>query len=284
MIIAVVGPTGVGKSKMAIELAKKYNGIIINCDCYQVYKDMNIGTAKVTKEEQDGIKHYLLDFVDVNTNYTVYDYQKDARKIIEENKDKVIILVGGTGLYLKSVLYDYQFNKDDTNNTYDNLTNEELLNLCKKKDINCDIHINNRKRLIRFLNRKEEPIKADILYNFILIGLTTNRDNLYNIINNRVDKMIRDGLINEVKSFYDKGINSKAMQAIGYKELYEYFKGNISLEEGIDLIKKNTRHYAKRQYTWFNNQMNVKWFNTNYEDFNKTVEEVEEYIKNYDFK
>jgi len=284
MIIAVVGPTGVGKSKMAIELAKKYNGIIVNCDCYQVYKDMNIGTAKVSKEEQEGIKHYLLDFVDVNTNYTVYDYQMDARKIIEENKGKTIILVGGTGLYLKSVLYDYKFSKEDTNDTYDNLTNEELLNLAKKKDINCDIHINNRKRLIRFLNRKEEPYKAEKLYDFILIGLTTNRDNLYNIINNRVDKMIKDGLVEEVKSFYDKDINTKAMQAIGYKELYLYFKGSISLEEAIDLIKKNTRHYAKRQYTWFNNQMDVKWFNTNYEDFNKTVEEVEEYIKNTSVK
>jgi len=278
MIIAVVGPTGVGKSKMAIELAKKYNGIIVNCDCYQVYKDMNIGTAKVSKEEQEGIKHYLLDFVDVNTNYTVYDYQMDARKIIEENKGKTIILVGGTGLYLKSVLYDYKFSKEDTNDTYDNLTNEELLTLCKKKDINCNIHVNNRKRLIRYLNRKEEPSKAEPLYDFILIGLTTNRDNLYNIVNNRVEEMFKKGLVKEVKNLYDKNIHTKAMDAIGYKELYKYFDKDISLDGAKELIKKNTRHYIKRQYTWFNNQMNVKWFNTNYEDFNKTVKEVSDYI------
>lgn len=281
MILCIVGPTAVGKTKLSIELAKKYNAIIINCDAMQVYKGLNIGTAKVTKDEMEGINHYLIDFVDVNTNYTVYDYQKDARKLLEQYKERNIIFVGGTGLYLKAVLYNYQFNDDVTNNTYDNLSNEELYELCLKKDSKCDIHVNNRKRLVRFLNKElNEKYELKPLYDFKVIGLTTTRDNLYNKINNRVDKMINDGLIDEVKYYYDLGIRSKALTTgIGYKELYDYFDNLISLEEAIELIKKKSRHYAKRQYTWFNNQMIVKWFNTDYDNFNKTIEEVIDFIK-----
>ena len=281
MIICVVGPTGVGKTKMSVELAKKYNGIIVNCDAMQVYKEMDIATAKVTKEEKEGIKHYLFDICNLEDNYTVFDYQKDARKIIEENKNKNIIFVGGSGLYLKSALFDYRFSNDDDNNTYDNLTNEELYDLCVKKDKDMDIHVNNRKRLIRFLNRKEENVaEPKLLYkNVYFIGLTTSRDKLYKIINERVDKMMENGLLKEAKYFYDKKVDCKALNTvIGYKELFKYFNNECTLEEALDLIKKNSRHYAKRQYTWFNNQMDIKWFETNYQDFNKTVEEVTNYI------
>ena len=185
MIICVVGPTGVGKTKMSVELAKKYNGIIVNCDAMQVYKEMDIATAKVTKEEKEGIKHYLFDICNLEDNYTIFDYQKDARKIIEENKNKNIIFVGGSGLYLKSTLFDYRFSNDEDNNTYDSLTNEELYDLCVKKDKDMNIHVNNRKRLIRFLNRKEENAgEPKLLYkNAYFIGLTTSRDKLYKIIN-----------------------------------------------------------------------------------------------------
>lgn len=281
MIICVVGPTGVGKTKMSVELAKKYNGIIVNCDAMQVYKEMDIATAKVTKEEKEGIKHYLFDICNLEDNYTVFDYQKDARKIIEENKNKNIIFVGGSGLYLKSALFDYRFSNDEDNNTYDNLTNEELYDLCVKKDKDMNIHVNNRKRLIRFLNRKEEnAVEPKLLYkNVYFIGLTTSRDKLYKIINERVDKMMENGLLKEAKYFYDKKVNCKALNTvIGYKELFKYFNNECTLEEALDLIKKNSRHYAKRQYTWFNNQMDIKWFETNYQDFNKTVEEVTNYI------
>ena len=288
MIICVVGPTAVGKTALSIALAKKYNAIIINCDAMQVYKGLDIGTAKVTKEEQENVPHYLLDFVSVDRNYTVYDYQKDARKILEENKNRNIIFVGGTGLYLKSALYDYRFNEEEKTSTdkYSNLTNEELYALCLKKDKNCDIHINNRKRLERFLNRADtENVPCKPLYEFYTIGLTTNRSNLYDKINKRVDKMINDGLIAEARKYYDEKVFSKALlTGIGYKELYQYFDNKITLEEAIDLIKKNSRHYAKRQYTWFNHQMNVTWFNTCYEDFNKTVLEVENYLKTEELK
>ena len=283
MIISIVGPTGVGKTKLSVELAKKYNAIVVNNDAMQVYKGMDIGTAKPTKEEMDGVTHCLFDFVDAKTNYTVYDYQKDARKLLEDNKDKNIVLVGGTGLYLKALLYDYNFEEETKKtNTYDNLTNEELYELALKKDKNMDIHVNNRKRLVRFLNKENESNNNGdkLLYdNVIFIGLTTDRENLYKRIDDRVDEMINLGLLDEVKYFYDNHINSKATNtAIGYKELYQYFDGSISLDDAIDLIKKNSRHYAKRQYTWFNNQMDIKWFNTNYNDFNKTIEEVVNYI------
>ena len=286
MIISIVGPTGVGKTKLSVELAKKYNAIVVNNDAMQVYKGMDIGTAKPTKEEMDGVTHCLFDFVDAKTNYTVYDYQKDARKLLEDNKDKNIVLVGGTGLYLKALLYDYNFEEETKKtNTYDNLTNEELYELALKKDKNMDIHINNRKRLVRFLNKENESNNNGdkLLYdNVIFIGLTTDRENLYKRIDDRVDEMINLGLLDEVKYFYDNHINSKATNtAIGYKELYQYFDGKISLDDAIDLIKKNSRHYAKRQYTWFNNQMDIKWFNTNYSDFNKTIEEVVNYIDTF---
>jgi len=281
MIISILGPTGVGKTKMSVELAKKYNAIIINNDAMQVYKGMDIGTAKVREEEKEGIKHYLLDFVDVNTNYTVYDYQRDVRKILNDNKDKNIIFVGGTGLYLKAALFDYRFDDEEERQNFDNLSNDEIYELALKKDKDMTIHKNNRQRLVRFLNKKNTTIiEPKLLYNTIFIGLTAPRDILYDRINKRVDEMISEGLLDEVKSFYDKNINSKAINtAIGYKELYKYFNNEISLDEAIDLIKKNSRHYAKRQYTWFNNQLDVKWFNTNYEDFNKTIEEVIDYIE-----
>lgn len=287
MIIVIIGPTGVGKTKLSIELAKKINAEIINCDSMQVYKDLNIGTAKVTEEEKEGIPHHLLDIVKPNELYTVYDYQKDCRNKIKElqNRSKNIIIVGGTGLYVKAALYDYQFSKEETKRNYKDLSNAELLEMIKEKNNTLNIHINNRKRLERALEKLENDgeftMNGNIkLYDFYTIGLTTSRDNLYEIINNRVDKMIKDGLLEEVKKLYDKKIKGKAINTgIGYKELYRYFDGEISLDEAIDLIKKNSRRYAKRQYTFFNNQMDVKWFETNYEDFNKTIEEVYNYIK-----
>lgn len=283
MILAIIGPTAVGKTKLSIELAKKYNAIIINCDAMQVYKGLDIGTAKATLEEQEGIPHELLDFVPVTQNYTVYDYQKDARKLLEKYQGRNIIFVGGTGLYLKSALYDYRFYEETTSNSYDNLTNEELYNLALTKDKNMNIHPNNRKRLVRFLNKEvQEYVEPKPLYDFKIIGLTTSRDILYDKINKRVDVMFQSGLLTEVKSFYDQGIHSKALETgIGYKELYQYFDNKITLEEAKELIKKNSRHYAKRQYTFFNHQLDVKWFNTNYEDFSKTINEVEDYIENY---
>lgn len=275
MIIVICGPTGVGKTKLSIELAKKYNGIIINSDAMQVYKKMDIATAKIKEEEKENIPHYLLDICNLEDNYTIYNYQKDARKIIDENKDKTIIMVGGSGLYQKAALYDYKLDdEEETINNYDDLTNEELYKLVLEKDPDTKVHVNNRKRLIRLLNKKEiSHEKSKILYdNVIFIGLTTNRENLYKIINKRVDKMVSEGLIEEAKYFYEQNVKCKALDTvIGYKELFKYFNNEISLDEALDLIKKNSRRYAKRQYTWFNHQVPTIWVETNYENFDETV-------------
>ena len=286
-IIVITGPTGVGKTKMSIELAKRIDAEIINADSMQVYKDLNIGTAKITEKEKEGIPHHLFDIVEPTNMYTVYDYQKDARDIINDvlSRGKKVIIVGGTGLYIKALLYDYKFIKEDKTYDFSKMSNEEILDKINSYNLDINLHINNRKRLERVLtklyNNNMQTEKTDtVLYDFVAIGLTTTRDNLYKIIDNRVDKMIEDGLIDEVEELYKKNIHSNAINTgIGYKELYKYFDKEISLDEAISLIKKNSRHYAKRQYTFFNNQMNIKWFNTNYEDFSLTVEEVYNYIK-----
>lgn len=289
MIIVIIGPTGVGKTKLSIELAKRYNAEIINADSMQVYRGLDIATAKIKETEKENIPHHLFDISDVDDIYTVYDYQKDCRAKINEilNKNKNVIIVGGTGLYIKAALYDYQFKTEYDLNDYADLTNEEILDRIKKYDNCCDIHINNRKRLVRLLNKYENNLITEKngnspLYDFILIGLTTDRKTLYEKINSRVDIMVEEGLIEEAKSLYDKHIYTKAIQtAIGYKELYPYFDNKCSLEDSLELIKKNSRHYAKRQYTFFNNQFdNINWIETNYDDFSKTISQAITVIDN----
>lgn len=284
-IIVIAGPTGVGKTKLSIQLAKLINAEIINADSMQVYKNLNIGTAKIKDDEKENIIHHLFDIVDVNKNYTIFDYQKNCRKEIEKilKKEKRVILVGGSGLYIRAALYDYKLEKENIKNTYIDKTNNELFEMVKKIDSNSTIHINNRKRLIRFLQKKDnnQEILNDSkpIYDFDIIGLTTERKNLYNIIDTRVDNMIKEGLINEVKVLYDKKINSKAINTgIGYKELYKYFDGSINIEEAISLIKRNSRRYAKRQYTFFNHQFSIKWFETDYQNFSNTINSVYNYL------
>ena len=283
MIIAVVGPTGVGKTKLSIKLAQKYDAVIVNFDAVQIYSFLNIGSAKVTEEEKENVKHLMLDVKEPDEEYSVKEYQEDARKVLNDYKDRNIILVGGTGLYLSALLYDYRFTDDKSSDTFEDYTNDELYQMALEKDQNMQIHKNNRQRLIRFLNKDISNIcPAKLLYkDAIVIGLTTNRDNLYEKINNRVDKMFESGLLEEVKDLYQKYPSSKVLHsAIGYKEIIDYLNGNISLDAAKDDIKKKSRHYAKRQYTWFNNQMDVTWFNTDYDNFDNTVNEVISYVEN----
>ncbi len=239
-IIVIVGPTGVGKTKLSISLAKLLDGEIINGDSVQIYKKLNIGTAKIKEEEQENIPHHLIDYLELEEDFTVYDYQKLGRRIIKDiiARKKVPIIVGGTGLYIKALLYDYQFKKDNKRGNH-------------------------------------------LLYDVLFIGLTLEREKVYQIINKRVEKMIQEGLIKEGEELYQTNKKSKMLNTvIGYKELFKYFNKEIELEEAINLIKKNSRHYAKRQYTWFNNQMEVQWFKVNLDDFSKTIEEVITYINN----
>lgn len=285
-IIVIVGPTGVGKTKLSVELAKLLDAEIINADSMQVYKSLNIGTAKIKEEEKEGIVHHLFDIKNVEELYTIYDYQKDCRACIASilARGKKVIMVGGSGLYIRAALYDYNLQEEAIKNDFADFSNEELMARVLEKDPDTKIHVNNRKRLIRFLNKVDnnEIVNEEscAIYDFNIIGLTTERENLYNIINNRVDIMVNEGLVEEVKSFYDKKIYSKAIATgIGYKELYKYFSGEITLDESIDLIKRNSRRYAKRQYTFFNNQFSVRWFETNYNNFNETVSDVYNYLK-----
>lgn len=288
-VICIVGPTGIGKTKLSIELAKRLNGEIINADSTQVYKELSIATAKIKEEEKEGIPHHLFDIKSINDNYTVYDYQKDCRLKIEEiiNKDKTPIIVGGTGLYICAALYDYKFDEERINKSYDGYTNEQLYNKLKEIDNNTTIHPNNRKRIIRALNyynntnsllsSKEKTNK--LLYDATFIGLTTDRSTLYDRINKRVDIMLDEGLLDEAKTIYDSNIRTKAvLTPIGYKELFEYFDKKCTLDESIELIKQRSRRYAKRQYTWFNNKMNINWFNVDFDNFDNTVNEVINFI------
>lgn len=233
MIYVVTGPTGVGKTKLSIELAKKLNAIIINADSMQIYKELNIGTAKIKEEEKENIRHYLFDIVSVKDEFNAFLYQQMGRKIIKENNNKNIVIVGGTGLYIKALLYDYTF--DDNENK----------------------------------NKK--------LYNFKLIGLTRNREKLYNIIDNRVDLMLKEGLLQEAKEVYKYKDTHALKTAIGYKELFEYFEEKVTKEEAINKIKQNSRHYAKRQYTFFNNQFDdITWYDVD----EKNIEEITNNIIN----
>ena len=286
-IIVIVGPTGIGKTKLSIELAKKLDAEIINGDSVSIYKRLNIGSAKPTKEEQSGIPHHLIDIKDVDEDYTVFDYQKDVRKKIEEitSRGKQIIIVGGTGLYIKAALYDYKFTEGTTYNEYNDLSNEEILSKIKEYKVEKLPELNNRKRLVRLLNKLEnnEEItnnKDKLLYNIKVIGLTTDRETLYKRINKRVDIMMENGLLDEINSLKEDYKNSRILNSgIGYKEFYDYLYNNKSLEDVIEDIKKNSRHFAKRQYTFFNHQFNTNWFNVDLNNFDNTIIEVMKFLK-----
>ena len=289
-VIVIVGPTAVGKTALSIAIAKQLNGEIINADSTQVYKYMNIATAKATPEEQEGIPHHLLDIKELEEDYSVYDFQKDVRKKIQEihQRGKMPILVGGTGFYIKAALYDYQFDHDEVKENYEDYTTEELYQQLLQEDPQTEIHPHNRKRIERaltYIKNHHQPYSEKektetCLYDVTWIGLTTDRETLYNRINKRVDVMLQNGLLEEAKMIYSTGIRSKAvMTPIGYKELFPYFDGDSSLEECIDKIKQHSRNYAKRQYTWFRNQMDIMWYDVDFNNFSNTIQKVLHDIK-----
>ena len=285
-IIVIVGPTGVGKTKLSIELAKKLDAEIINGDSVSIYKELNIGSAKPTVEEREGIPHHLIDIRTVLEDYSVYDYQKDFRKVVEEiqSRGKRVIVVGGTGLYIKAALYDYRFTPQENHQDYEDLSKEELLERINKYSVEV-VDSSNRRRLVNLLNKleNEEEItnfKDKLLYPIQVIGLTTSREVLYDRINQRVDQMMKNGLLEEVTSLKEYYPNSRILNSgIGYKEFVDYFQHNKSLEEVLEEVKKDSRHFAKRQYTFFNHQFQVNWFDVNFQSFNETIEKVYESIK-----
>lgn len=288
-IILIVGPTGTGKTTLSIKLAKKYDAVILNADSTQVYTEPLIATAKIKEHEKEGIEHYLFDSVSLNDDYTLYDYQKDGRRLLDRfiSENKNVIIVGGSGLYVKALLYNYVLeDKKEINIDFSEYSNEELKNKVLALDPESDIHVNNRQRLESFLKHYYETGKVikktdeinNKLYNFISIGLKSDRETLYKMLDKRVDSMFNEGLLDEAERLYKMNLKNYT-NIIGYKELNEYFNGNISLDEAKELIKRNTRRYAKRQFTWFNNQMkDIKWFDVNYDNFHNTIKEVENYL------
>ncbi|AUG57623.1 tRNA (adenosine(37)-N6)-dimethylallyltransferase MiaA [Acetivibrio saccincola] len=300
-VVVIIGPTASGKTKVSIELAKEIQGEIISADSMQVYKYMNIGTAKPTKEEMAGIKHYLIDEVEPSEEFNVVKYQKLAYKYTEEilKKGKVPIVCGGTGLYINSLVYNIEF--ADTICDWDlrerlakeakKYGNEYVYNKLKAIDPKAaeKIHMNNVKRVIRAIEvythtkkpislHQEESLNNPPKYNYIIIGLTKEREKLYEDIEKRVDLMMEQGLVEEVKNLMEMGYdkNTIAMQGLGYKEIISYLKGEISKEEAVYILKRDTRRYAKRQITWFKKLKNVYWIKV---DEIKKEKEIIEKIK-----
>lgn len=278
-VIVIAGPTAVGKTALSIELAKKLNGEIISGDSMQVYRGLDIGTAKVTQKEQEGIIHHLIDCREIDESYSVADFQNEGRQAIAAitKKGKVPIVVGGTGLYIQALLYDFALGSKDEDPTIRKSYEEylakhgslQLWECLKGKDEQAAkvIHHNNSIKIIRalevfdktgysILTPKEKPT---CLYDYFLIGLETERALLYERINTRVDQMLQQGLLTEAKRLYQQQ-EVQAIQGIGYKEFFPYFDGQCSLEEAIQQVKKNSRRYAKRQLTWFKNRMNAHWW------------------------
>lgn len=303
-IIIIAGPTAVGKTDLSIEIAKHLNSDIISADSMQIYKYMDIGTAKITKEEMQGIKHYLIDEVYPDFEFSVAEFQERAKLYINEinNKGKIPIIAGGTGLYINSLIYNMDFTETKSNNEIrEKLQKEadehgieyiyEKLKQLDQKSAN-RIHPNNVKRVIRALEVCLEgkdkigdfsnDLKLNENYHPIFIVLNRNREELYERINKRVDIMINNGLLDEVKKLFDMGYNEDmiSMKAIGYKEIIKYLKGEYTLEEAIDIIKRDSRRYAKRQLTWFKRYDMTKWFDLDdYNDFEEIKIAILDYIE-----
>ena len=291
-VVVIVGPTGVGKTKISIKLAKKYNSEIINCDQSQMRKLLNIGTAKITKEEMDGVKHHLIDFLETISEYSIKDFQDDARDIID-NMETIPFIVGGSGLYVDAVITDYDLTneKRDSNleEQYKDLSNEELYN--KLYELNQEAalktHPNNRKRVLRYLEivlEKGELVNKPNTphYDALIIFLNKDREDLYNNINKRCEIMFDEGWIDEVKSLKDLGYNINLIKEIGYKEISDYLDGSLSYDEMMDKIKQETRRYAKRQITWFKNKMNCVEINNDENAYYNIVKIIDEYVKKAD--
>lgn len=284
-IVAIVGPTASGKTELGVALAKAIDGEVISGDSMQVYQGMDIGTAKVTPDEMDGIPHHLIDILKPDETYSAYDFQQQAQQLITDitTRGKVPIIVGGTGLYIQSVIYDYQFDGETISPETEQRVAEQMAKLKSYTNeaihdylgtfdpiSQREIHPNNRKRVERaisyylstkkVLSNRKKSTQLTENYDTLLVGIKMSRDTLYSRINSRVDMMLSHGLLDEVQELIELGYEScQSMQAIGYKEIIPVIKNEMQLDEAITLLKQHSRNYAKRQMTWFTNKLNVHW-------------------------
>ncbi len=297
-VIVLVGPTAVGKTALSIQLAKKWRGEIISGDSMQVYKKLDIGTAKVTETEKEGVPHYLIDVVTPDKPFTASKFKEATITAIRDitKRGKLPFIVGGTGLYIQSVFYDYTFgaSSEDVNfrAEMEQLDNETLFARLKKEDPKSAniIHPNNKRRVIRALevmhvsgkpfSSMQNQRELNPEFSPLFIGLDLPREILYERINERVLHMMNDGLLGEAKWLYEQYLgDNSATRAIGYKELFQYFDGQVTLDEAIELIKKNSRHFAKRQFTWFRNRMSVNWINMTSENpFSQADDAIQRFL------
>lgn len=296
-VVVITGPTAVGKTKISLGVAKHFSTDLINADAYQIYKKMDIGTAKPTVLERENIVHHFMDFLDPSSEYSISEYQKEVRNLIDKmhHEDKLPILVGGSGLYIDTVIRDYRFEEerrnDELENKYRDFTNDELHNILKKMDyeVSKKIHPNNRKRVLRAIelcnsssSKNSRSQAKDFYYETLCIFLSDERNELYERINKRVDLMIENGLVDEIREIGIDNFSKTSKVAIGYKEIIDYLEGNNSLEEAIENIKKNSRHYAKRQFTWFKNKTDSIIVNVDVNDLsvtlNKVIFEIEKFL------
>ncbi|MEY8599391.1 tRNA (adenosine(37)-N6)-dimethylallyltransferase MiaA [Staphylococcus shinii] len=299
-LIVLVGPTAVGKTEFSIELAKKVNGEIISGDSMQVYKQMDIGTAKITQDEMSGIPHHMIDILEPDENFSVYEFKNRAQRLIKEitARGHVPIIAGGTGLYIQSLIYNYDFEDETISeqksleieaklSELDQLSNEELHQyLASFDEVSAqDIHPNNRKRVRRaiqyylktkkLLSSRKKVQQFTENYDTLLLGIEMSRDILYQRINKRVDIMLERGLVSEVQQLVDNGYEtSQSMQAIGYKEIVPVIKQELSLDEATEKLKQHSRNYAKRQMTWFKNKLDVLWLDREKMSLSLMLEEV----------
>ncbi|MDO5041786.1 MAG: tRNA (adenosine(37)-N6)-dimethylallyltransferase MiaA [Peptoniphilus sp.] len=293
-LLIITGPTGVGKSELSLEIAKKYNGEIISADSMQIYRGMDIGTAKIDTDKTD-IKHHLIDIVNPDENYSVAEFQKSAKNLIKKINEsgKLPIIVGGTGLYINSIVYELDFQNVEMDFEYRKFLNDQynekgldyLYERLKELDPDSALNIDrqNKNRVIRALEisryskRKTSDLrKKNEDYNLLYIGLYMDRKLLYDKIDKRVDDMIEKGLLKETKSIVKENfdLDYNSLKAIGYKEIIAYLKGEYDFEEAIRLIKRNSRRYAKRQITWFKKDDRINWIDKNSDDFKEKIHEL----------
>ncbi|MGP4075174.1 tRNA (adenosine(37)-N6)-dimethylallyltransferase MiaA [Halobacillus sp. K22] len=297
LVISVVGPTAVGKSKLGVEIAKRFEGEIISGDSMQVYKSMDIGTAKVTEQEMQGVPHHLIDIKEPDESFSVAEFQRTVQHLIRtiSSQGKLPVIVGGTGLYIQATLFNFNFSEEKRD--------EQVIKRLEKEasDYRLDslyrrlqsvdpeqaekVHPNNERRVLRALEVYETTGKVmsdyqkqqsdESPFHPVIIGLEMEREELYNRINRRVDQMVEEGLIAEVKRLYEKGYeHTQAMKAIGYKEFIPYFNGEYNMDRAIELLKRNSRRYAKRQYTYFRNKMNVRWYQISEQGYEEKFETI----------